>query len=78
MKVTNSIALIALNRCLANLRYAADVDQEYDRFCTRVYELVGADVLSEDDAAAYIDAAYEEKERTSYFRSHRSEFGGVL
>ena len=70
---SNSIAIISLNRKLANLRYAHDLNREYDDFVSRVQRLYYAGIISEDDAERYIESAAEEKERTEAFRTSRDE-----
>ena len=77
MTCSNSIAVIALNRKLANLRYARDLDREYDDFVSRVQRLCYAGVITEEDAEKYIDCAAEEKERTEIFRSVRDSYNRV-
>lgn len=77
MTCSNSIAVIALNRKLANLRYARDLDREYDDFVSRVQRLCYAGVISEDDARSYLESAEEEYERTEAFRRSRDELREV-
>ena len=77
MTCSNSIAVIALNRKLANLRYAQDLDREYDDFVSRVHRLCYASVISEDDARSYLESAEEEYERTEAFRRSRDELREV-
>ena len=73
MTCSNSIAVIALNRKLANIRYAQDLDREYDEFCSRVYTLCHAGIITDEDAESYIEAASEEKSRAEAFRDSRAE-----
>ena len=77
MTRSNSIAIIALNRKLVNLRYARDLDREYDDFVSRVQRLCFAGVISEYDARSYLESAEEEYERTEAFRRSRDELREV-
>ena len=71
MSNSNSLAIIGLNRKLANLRYAHDLDREYDEFCSRVQRFAYAGIITEEEAESYIESASEEKARAEAFRDMR-------
>ena len=74
---TNSLAIIGLNCKLANIRYAQDLDREYDEFCSRVQRFAYAGIITEEDAESYIESASEEKARAEAFRDSRADLREV-